>query len=104
MVSYDRNVVQFYGTCPYGNQTMLVLEYLEVKRDLLYKHNVCTVMHTKITEACLLLLVIIPVYFLEAMTVLRLHGFTDSWKPLGCKSTAVQVAVPAGRAFAPGPH
>ena len=29
-VSYDRNVVQFYGTCPYGNQTMLVFEYMEV--------------------------------------------------------------------------
>ncbi len=29
-VSYDRNVVQFYGTCPLGSQTMLVLEYMEV--------------------------------------------------------------------------
>ena len=29
-VSYDRNVVQFYGTCPLGDQTMLVLEYMEV--------------------------------------------------------------------------
>ena len=29
-VSYDRNVVQFYGTCPHGDQTMLVLEYMEV--------------------------------------------------------------------------
>ncbi|DBB04569.1 hypothetical protein WJX77_008736 [Trebouxia sp. C0004] len=28
-VSYDRNVVQFYGTCPLGSQTMLVLEYME---------------------------------------------------------------------------
>ncbi|KAL3148304.1 hypothetical protein ABBQ38_013768 [Trebouxia sp. C0009 RCD-2024] len=28
-VSYDRNVVQFYGTCPHGNQSMLVLEYME---------------------------------------------------------------------------
>ena len=31
-VSYDRNVVQFYGTCVLGNQTMLVLEYMEVWR------------------------------------------------------------------------
>ena len=30
-VSYDRNVVQFYGTCPHGDQTMLVLEYMEVR-------------------------------------------------------------------------
>ena len=29
-VSYDRNVVQFYGTCVVGDQTMLVLEYMEV--------------------------------------------------------------------------
>ena len=29
--SYDRNVVQFYGTCPLGSQTMLVLEYMEVR-------------------------------------------------------------------------
>jgi len=29
-VSYDRNVVQLYGTCPLGSQTMLVLEYMEV--------------------------------------------------------------------------
>ena len=31
-VSYDRNVVQFYGTCVLGNQTMLVSEYMEVWR------------------------------------------------------------------------
>lgn len=29
-VSYDRNVVQFYGTCLWGDKTMLVLEYMEV--------------------------------------------------------------------------
>lgn len=29
-VSFDRNVVQFYGTCPWGDKTMLVLEYMEV--------------------------------------------------------------------------
>ena len=29
-VSYDRNVVQFYGTCLWGDKTMLVLEFMEV--------------------------------------------------------------------------
>lgn len=45
LVSYDRNVVQFYGTCPYGNQTMLVLEYMEVKHDCC-QHTVHALSHT----------------------------------------------------------
>lgn len=38
-VSYDRNVVQFYGTCPLGDQTMLVLEYMEVPFAINYSYT-----------------------------------------------------------------
>ena len=29
-LSFDRSIVQFYGTCPWHGQTMLVLELMEV--------------------------------------------------------------------------
>ena len=35
-VSYDRNVVQFYGTCLWGDKTMLVLEFMEVSSSYVY--------------------------------------------------------------------
>ena len=40
-VSYDRNVVQFYGTCPLGSQTMLVLEFMEVMLPALSPLPLC---------------------------------------------------------------
>lgn len=29
-LSFDRSIVQFYGTCPWQGKTMLVLEHMEV--------------------------------------------------------------------------
>ena len=29
-LSFDRSIVQFYGTCPWLGKTMLVLEHMEV--------------------------------------------------------------------------
>ena len=41
-LSFDRNIVQFYGTCPWNGKTMLVLEYMEV---LLHSWRVLTSAH-----------------------------------------------------------
>ena len=30
-LTFDNNVCQFYGTCPKGNKTLLLLEFLEVR-------------------------------------------------------------------------
>ncbi len=34
-LSFDRNIVQFYGACLQEENTMMVLEYMEVKACLL---------------------------------------------------------------------
>lgn len=39
-LSFDRSIVQFYGTCPWQGKTMLVLEHMEVCFDVLVKLTV----------------------------------------------------------------
>ena len=37
-LSFDRSIVQFYGTCPWQGKTMLVLEHMEVSSCHLIHH------------------------------------------------------------------
>ena len=104
LVSYDRNVVQFYGTCPYGTQTMLVLEYLEVKHDCCQNTMHHPVMHINITDAeDRLLLVIILVYLLEAKSSCTCMGSLTGGKHWIAKAKLCKWLCTAGWAFAAGP-
>lgn len=80
-VSYDRNVVQFYGTCPFGNQTMLVLEYMEVQKALLLSNTLVQLPVVGMTiKACsgLMLAGCHALMLLwQDKSVLHWHGFTD---------------------------
>ena len=39
-VSYDRNIVQYYGACLAAEQPMLIMEYMAVRPCCLHGHRV----------------------------------------------------------------
>ena len=38
-LSFDRSIVQFYGTCPWQGKTMLVLEHMGVSSQTTQMHH-----------------------------------------------------------------